>query len=414
MSVQLKLLEAQLPEALLEPQNAVALRKKHWQAWLNGGVPSRHEELWKYTRLNYLEDEAFQINHETRTAPGEAPLICHDYYSITFVDGILDRDASRLPSEVSIEFSDGTAAAQALDEKHKHAFADLNVSLAQAGYRIEVPAKVALDKPIVITRLFTEARHTSHYVNVLHVGKSASCRIIEYNLSITDEAVFTTSRMTVNLDENASCEWMQYMPRQLALTAIQMLSVKQARNSRFVSRAFDFGAKLSRTELTVALEGEGAMCDLNGLYYATRESAIDYYIQVNHQASHTQSFQTYNGIADDSAKTVFNGGVYVAGGIQGIEAQQSNPNILLSRQATMNTKPELLIYSDEVKCSHGATVGQLDSDALFYLRSRGIKIQDAHAMLLVAFAERLLAALDDDAFKDCFHATITKLSQHDA
>jgi Fe-S cluster assembly protein SufD len=202
-----------------------------------------------------------------------------------------------------------------------------------------------------------------------------------------------------HLDQHAKVSFTSLQRNLTTVTQINSVYVWQAQDSLFSSFNLSLGHCINRQDITCYLKGPGAKCEMNGAYFLVNTEHADNHLEASHQSSYTESIQNYRGIFDHQSHGVFNGKVVVNPGLKQVSAQQTNHNLLLSNSAEIDTKPELEIYSDEVKCSHGATVGQLNEEALFYLMSRGIKYQQARAILLQAFIEEQLAQLSPP-FKD--------------
>lgn len=398
------LLDSELPEQFAGDEN----RGRHWQRWLERGLPTRKVERWKYTPVHYLKEAVLTLPRAEQSKRLDWQSPEPEYYRMVLVDGVFSEAHSNLPSGVRLDVKPGQGDCLAED----FAMAELNAALSFTGYDIQVESN--LDKPLVITKIFQEAKLSAHYRNTIRLEANIEATVIDITECLSTEDVFTTSNTAITLSRDARLKFYRYVPKQPRLCSVEMMRVTQDKNSHLDALTVDFGAKLSRQELDVELVGEGASCDLSGLYYATGDTQVDNYLTVRHRASHTRSNQTFKGVADDEATTVFSGVVDVEQGLKGIAAHQYNPNILLSEKATMNTKPELLIYSDDIQCSHGATVGALDPEALFYLKSRGIKHAEAHAMLIDAFLSELIVSLPEDAYRKAISETLYQESHRHA
>ena len=387
-------------EAGLTPE-----KKQLWQDWLQAGLPNKKQERWRYNSLKQLQQIMLKTPYSLN---GElAGLIAHDYYAITFENGMLREDLTKLPEHISIRSTEGLEAVE-----DGFAFDALNKALSATRYQLTVQRGAIINKPIVIAHVGVSTN--THLDLSIAIEANAEARVIHYPVQNNEASTLMTEGVAIQLQDNAKLNYMQYIPASPSLSKVTMMKVEQAAHSVFKHEKIDFAAELSRLELDVELNGEGAEAIMQGIYYGHAQLHIDNYLRVYHNASHTKSMQHYRGLAADKSTTVFNGAVHVAKGVQGIEADQSNPNLLLSKQASMNTKPELVIYSDDVKCSHGATVGELDETALFYLRSRGIGLVEARQILIHAFLNEILSELPDDVFVAQMHRDLSQLEHaHD-
>jgi Fe-S cluster assembly protein SufD len=264
----------------------------------------------------------------------------------------------------------------------------LNAALLRDGLIVEVAAHAVVNEPIYIA-VGTGAGAQAHNRIVLRLRAGAQATVIEHHLgsgvsnTVTDVVSETGSRLTyVKLQDEADAA-MHLARQHLSLDA----------GARADLLHIDLGARLARNDLQVALAGHGAEVSAHGLFFADGERHLDNHTRIDHRAPRTVSRELYRGIADGRGRGVFNGKVIVHAGAAGTDAQLRSQNLLLSQGAEIDTKPELEIYADEVKCSHGATTGQLDPMAVFYLRSRGIPADDARRMLIAAFAREIIGRL---------------------
>jgi len=251
---------------------------------------------------------------------------------------------------------------------------------------------VNLDKPLYLLHVAASGG-ASHMRHDIRVGRDATAHVIEHYVGHAAEAGLTHNITRVLLDEAATLyhDRLQFeMEKQFHLGRVD---VTQLRDSRFVSHSLAMGAVLSRVDITVALSGVNASCVLNGLYLIGGRQHADHHTRIDHISPDCTSRETYKGVLSGRSHAVFNGKVVVHEGADGTDASQSNGNLLLSDHAEVDTKPELEIYADEVKCAHGATVGQLDLEQLFYLQSRGLDKASAKNVLTFAFADAALTQM---------------------
>ncbi len=367
--------------------------------------PTKRDEAWRYAPHRDLERLAFGPTPASTDGIAEgietgAPAI--DGPRIVVVNGRFDpvrSDLDGLPDGVSVsslaaasEERPAEVAAHFTASPDDDAFVMLNRAHGRDGASIHVDAGCRLDEPIHLIEISeprAEGDATSTGV-VIHVGAGASAAVVETQLGAGASFGGSNRRSTISLGAEASLDHvvLQDLPDpQIQLTRIE---VRQLEGSRFRTRAFNLGAGYGRIDYQVELAGEGALADLGGLYVGRGEQTLDQQITVFHHAADCTSRQGFRGILDDRSTGVFNGGINVSPGADGTDAEQANDNLLLSRRAEANTQPRLEILADEVACKHGATVGQLDDNALYYLRSRGIGADEARRLLIAGFADQIV------------------------
>ena len=254
------------------------------------------------------------------------------------------------------------------------AFAALNQAFFLDGGFIHVPAGKIIAEPIQLIFIST-AKHngdTTHPRNLIIAGANSKATVIESYLSTGGAAYFTNAVTEIIAGDNSALEHVKFQDEAAAAFHIATIAGELGRASNVNIHSFALGAKLSRNNIRTKLAGEGLECILNGLYLTRGEQLADHHMIVEHAQPHCASHEYFNGILDDKSKGVFHGRIYVQPVAQKTDAKQTNKNLLLSDDATADTKPQLEIYADDVKCTHGATIGQLNDESIFYLRSRGI------------------------------------------
>ncbi|WP_116964642.1 SufB/SufD family protein [Fastidiosibacter lacustris] len=397
-------LEKALEELPFVDKNTIAKRQSAWQAFNAAGFPSKKSEAWRYTDLNALYQKynikTIKLSHNKNAAEFMSLLNLYPgtYYNIVFIDGTLiyfDQVEGLVIENILTKESklnlDAEDAINAIDL--------LNMSSTIAGVYIEVKQDIKLIKPILITYAHSDgsAGMLLNYHNHIKVGKSAQCFIREHY--ITFSHVLTAINVKTQLD---LAEDVHYTYDVLANITMQRLLitnsifVKLYKNSYYETFQLSSQSALNRVDFNVDLLEEGAVFNAKGIYTLAQSARADYHFYVNHLASNTQSDVSFRGVVGGKASATFNAKAYVNKGLHGIKAFQNNRNIQLSNSAEINTKPELEIYSDDVICSHGATIGYLDNQALFYLKSRGIPNNDAMTLLIEGFAKELITLLDRD------------------
>ncbi len=384
------------------------IRNKARDDFARLGFPTRLQEAWHYTNVGALQRRFFELANSGISVDPNAiePFLYPDIDShrLVFINGIHAPELSEigtLPDGVILE-NLATTLAQTPEQLEpfiggrklplEHAFNALNTALLRDGTCLHLAPNTQLDKPLHL--LFLSAgegqESCSQPRNLILAGAGSQAVVLESYHSLGEAACFTNSCSDIILEADAQLHHYKLQEENRHSYHIANLQVQQNSGSHFESHLLSLGAALARHELHVDLNGEGAHCTLNGLYLGNGRQHADCHTQVRHIHPGTDSHQAYKGILDGRARGVFNGRVYVHPQAQQTNAEQSNHNLLLSANAEADTKPELEIYADDVRCSHGATVGQLDEDMIFYLRSRGLPEDAARGLLTLGFARELL------------------------
>ncbi len=375
------------------------------------GFPSRKDEEWKYTSLKSLLKEDYSIfpkKEEALDYKDVKQYLAHDIdsYNIVFIDGIY---SSHLSQTTHDKF-DACLMSSALSKPKYKAIIDnyfnkiapkgsglnnLNTAFSREGAFINIPKNVAADKPIQIINLSTgnESALMLQPRNLVIVGENSQVQIIERHQSLNDNPVFTNSVTEIFAEKRAIVDYYKIQNDRKTASLIDNTFVEQHQESFCSVHTFAFGGKLVRNNLEFYQKGERIDSTMKGVTIIEGKQHIDHNTLVHHIEPNCESHQDYKGIFDEKSTGVFNGKVYVEKEAQKTNAFQSNNNILLTDQATCNSKPQLEIFADDVACSHGCTIGQLDKDALFYLKSRGIPEKEAKALLMYAFANDVLESV---------------------
>jgi Fe-S cluster assembly protein SufD len=393
--------------------NAVA---KNQQLWLQAlrtealtqfaaqGFPSPRAEEWRYTNVSAIEKKRFLPVSDTQTAVDVSDILTayqlKDAWSLVLVDGQFRADLSALdglPEAVTV-----MSMAHALDSEaetlqrtlgqavsnSEHGFVAFNMAHFTDGLFVRIAAKQVLTKPIQVLHIATQADSLTATRTVIIAEKMAEAELVETFVGV-DNSYLSAAVTEVFVEECAA----------VTLTKVQCEAdkayhfggtyVKQARNARFTHHNFAFGSLLARCDIHSDLE-DAAECELNGLYLGAKRQHLDNHTRINHNKPHGISRELYKGILDDRARGVFQGRVIVAEDAQKTDSIMNNRNLLLSDDAEADTKPQLEIYADDVKCGHGVTVGQLEDKSIFYLQSRGIDVETARHILTFAFANEMV------------------------
>jgi len=387
-----------------------ALRQQAANAFARKGLPARRDEDWKYTdisRLTAVLGETWWLpgkqNTDESNHADSSKIEGLDAYRIVFVAGVFQPEQSNIPDGVALQSLSAWLTDDAderahclfkLDESASlfNGFLAANAALASDGLCACIGENVKLDKPLHVVHI---GNNTAHILNGVMLGHGAEATLIEHFTGSESSAAGLTNIATyVRLQDNAALTHYRLQMENAKQFHIARVDVKQGRDSRYTLHAVELGGSLSRADIVVNLAETGASCTLNGLFVASGRQHIDHHTRIDHNAPHCVSREQYRTVLDGRSRAVFNGKIVVAEGAVKTDSAQSNANLLLSKNAEIDTKPELEIYNDDVKCAHGVTVGQLDDNQLFYLKSRGLSETEARQLLTFAFAAETLAAMD--------------------
>lgn len=385
-----------------------SIQQKGMDEFRTLGFPTRRMENWKYTDVKPVASQSFNledkpvadINDETIANFRFQELDC---YELVFINGHLRADRSILPESGNIIICSLEEALEKYEDLIKehlahyaitegNPFVSLNNAFVQNGCLIHIADNAAIDKPVHLLYLSTASEKplSCQLRNLVIMGNNSQASIIENYCGIDESTYFNNTVTEVLLNNGANLEHYKLQQESVNSYHIGNLQVKQLGHSHLVSHSVSLGGALVRNDIHARLEQPGCSIHMNGLYLAGGKQHIDNHTRVDHLQSETESREIYRGVLDNSARGVFNGKVVVHKDAQKTNAEQSNANLLLSSQAEIDTKPELEIYADDVKCAHGATVGQLDENMLFYLRSRAIDESVARSILTYAFAGEVI------------------------
>jgi Fe-S cluster assembly protein SufD len=387
-----------------------AARKAGISHFVELGFPTLQDEDWRFTNVAPIAKLPFKPVFElaqdgvTAKALGHFTLAGLAGIKLVFVNGHFAPELSstaKLPEGVKVmSLAAALASDTALVEKHlfRHARADanaftaLNTAFFQDGAFIYVPAGETVPEPIQLLYVSTakDDGATAHLRNLIVAEKGSQVTVIESFVSLSDSSYVTNSVTELVAGENAIVEHLKLQDEGQRAFHIATVAAQFGCASNVVTHSIALGAKLSRTNIYANLAGEGLECILNGLYLTRGEQLADHYMIVEHAQPRCASHEYFNGILADKSKGVFHGRILVQPGAQKTDAKQTNKNLLLSDDATADTKPQLEIYADDVKCTHGATIGQLNDESIFYLRTRGIGLETARRMLIHAFAGEII------------------------
>jgi Fe-S cluster assembly protein SufD len=356
------------------------------------GLPTPHEEDWRYTSLKPLEQTDWHMSENPATVP-----VIDDYPGgvMSFSNGRLSEAGLQVHHAYSLAVhADRALVVQYLGTLARSAaLAQLNSALWQDGLLLHVPAGHKSVAPLFVVHGVSEADAMLHIRNLIVVEAGAETVLVEHYRGMPNLPYWNNLITEIVLGEGARLTHLKLTEESAAATHTSMTVVQQARDSRYHALSISLGGRLVRHDVAVNLQGDGAECRLDGLFIADARRHIDQHLHVEHTASHTISRQTWRGIAAGRGRGIFDARVVVRPGAQHADAQQSSSNLLLSPHAEIDVKPQLEIHNDDVQCGHGTAIGQLDEAQIFYLRSRGISAEAARALLLRGFAEEALGLL---------------------
>src|SRR3989339_388584 len=394
--------------------------------------PTTRDEEWKYTNISPLlkhdfvpvqksaEDYEFEVNHFLFDKM--------EHSLIVFINGMYSSGLSKikdLPKGVVVKsLSEAIKEDNPIVKRHlgqyadfkNHIFTSLSAAFVQDGAFIYIPDGKVVEDPIHI--LFLTISDNQKILvqprNLFVAGKNSQFTIIEHFASTSDEDIYFTNSVTeIVTEENAFVDHLKVQEESKKAFHIGRMDVHQERNSNFVSHLISFGAAISRNDFNSRFNDDGGESMLNGLFHIEGTQLFDAHTLIDHAKPHCNSHEHYKGILMGSSRGVFNGKVIVRKNAQKTNAFQENNNIILSDDALVNTKPQLEIFANDVKCSHGATIGQLDNDAMFYLKTRGIGVDRAKAILIHAFASDVVRYIKVNAVREYIESILKKKFHED-
>ena len=379
------------------------------------GFPSVREEDWKYTNLASLakeelvpvtsgSSEAHDVERFTYPETAQAHLVV--------VDGFLREDLSvktGLGDVIAVDLFNAAEDARynKLVRKylarnagyHNNGLSALNTAFLQSGVFLWIPKNVKLERPLQIT-FVADAENGASFPRLLVVAEeNSSATLIESFVSSNGGKYFTNAIAEIVVKDGAQLEHYRVQLESNNAYHVSTTSAELGRASRYETTSINLGAQLSRHDVSVVMEHEGAETAVDGLYMVGSDQHSDTHSVIDHKQPHCTSHQLYKGILDGNGRAVFNGKVFVREGAQKTDAQQTNKNLLLSDKARVDTKPQLEIYADDVKCAHGAAVGQIDPEELFYLETRGIGPELGRSLLTYGFAEEVIGKIKIDSIR---------------
>ncbi|MCC3305905.1 Fe-S cluster assembly protein SufD [Sneathiella sp. HT1-7] len=388
----------------------VALRESGLARFASLDFPGRKVEEWRFTNLSPLTKGI-----ETTEAPANAALPAAEFetpHIMTFVNGHFSANESRLDklpdgvklSSVAAELDAGNSALLGSDAEDKRAVVALNTAFMEDGFVLMVEDGVSVTEPILIRflSLLGTGTNAHHMRNVIRLGQNSAITLVEEHAGIDGHAYFANPMTNITLAADAKLNHYKYQAESNTAFHLANTDTELAAGAVYENFALTTGARLARNELESRITGSGAVSILNGAYLIRGQQHADTTTITRHLVPENESRQVYKGILDGEAQGVFQGKIQIVPDAQQVNGDQLSRSLLLSDRASVSVKPELEIHADDVKCSHGASSGELDEDALFYLQSRGIDEKSARKMLIDAFLADVLEEISNDGVREYF------------
>ena len=379
------------------------IKKQSFEKFLVLGLPTNKWESWRHTNLSRLNNLKPGILNSIKTSPKgykKNNIPVNNLVDIVFYNGVYRKNlSSKLPQGVSI--SDSLDLLLDDDNIYKGTpFILLNSTFLKSGITINIDKNMVLDKPIRIIYNSTGNESEIIYPRViLNVNNSASCTIIEHHINNINNS-FQNGVTQISMDENSNLNHIKIQKNSPNMIDISSLMVNQKKESNYNFFQYCDGSDLGRNNIHIIMNGNGSNCNLSGISLTKHIQQIDNNIIVEHHGKHTASSQIFKSILDDKSSGVFNGRVIIQEGAVKTDAAQSNKNLILSKNAGMNSNPQMEIYNDDVKCAHGSSTGELDQETLFYMRSRGLDLIGAKSLLIRGFIADLIDNISHEKIKN--------------
>ncbi|MEN8159024.1 MAG: Fe-S cluster assembly protein SufD [Myxococcota bacterium] len=405
-----------------EHASAATLREAGREAFAAAGLPTTGQEEWRYTNPSALRAVAWEPAAPTtpevsRDAVEEVASPVFACGLLVFADGHLVPGLSTLRAP-GVELTPLAEARRdgelgrlgSLVDTKRHPFAALATAMLDDGVAIRLPAGTRLEQPIHLVFLSTGAGtpRAAHPRVVVEAGRGSHAVVVQDHVSLGPGPAFTNAVSELHVGPGAELGFVTLQREGDATFHVSNTAAELERDARLHSHVVTLGGRFVRNDLAVRLSGEGAEATLGGLFLADHECLVDNHGLVDHAVPHGTSHQLYKGVLTDRGRGVFRGRVLVRPDAQHTDARQSNPNLLLSDGAEIDSKPQLEIHADDVKCSHGSAIGRVDEDALFYLQARGIDATEARTLLVRGFAAEVLRALPEPALSDALGDTFAE------
>ena len=394
----------------------LSLRQAGLDRFKRSGFPTTNEEDWRFTSLKPFTEIPFEIMTDSgeqlldQAILDEIAFSQHDTDNLVFIDGHFSDQLSQISDQPEgVTVSNLASAFDIIDNKigllsgkDENPLIALNDAFFTDGAWIHIPANQTLSKPVHLVFLYSAIKdgQASHIRNLIIAEANSKGTIIESHISLGQAAASSNIVTETQLGDGSNLEHIKLQDQSSLAIHLSSLHSKLSSDARYAFHSFALGSQLSRNNLRMDLDKPGIECMLNGLYMTRGRQLADHHMIVNHAAPNCDSHEYFNGILDDQSRGVFHGRILVEPEAQKTDAKQTNKNLILSGEATVNTKPQLEIYADDVKCTHGATIGELDNDAIFYLRARGLDAMTARRMLMHGFTGEIVERIQHNTIRD--------------
>jgi Fe-S cluster assembly protein SufD len=401
-----------------EPQNVKDFRKDAFKNFLKIGYPTKKHENWRFTNLTSLAKTEYQFHREEMSKINYNIVSEHSIdncHRIVFINGIFDAELSILNDianritmkSISESFNESD---QNYFENDTNPFILLNKAFVSGGYYIDIDSNYIDEKPLHILNIISVKKDfvQQHHQHLIKLGANSRISIIEENVNTNQKELFKNSVYNIQIDKNSTLSHILSQQNHAKSKDLKHIFVEQHDNSTYNTQLINIGGDLIRNDLTVQINGENCDTDISGLSLLSGKDHVENYTVVSHNKPNSNSRQLFKYILDESSEGVFNGLVTVQPDAQKTDSQLTNKNILLSKKALMNSNPQLEIYADDVACSHGSATGELDEDAIFYLRSRGIDFLTAKLLLMEGFAKEVSDKVKIVSVKEKLNSEILK------
>jgi Fe-S cluster assembly protein SufD len=402
--------------AAVQPRWLQSLRQDAFARFSETGFPTTHDEDWRFTNVSAVSSTPFELAGPEIVSKEQLELFGASQFEccLVFVNGLFSQELSTMPA-LPKSVKVGSLAAQLKNnpaglESHlgrnlntqRDAFAALNTSLIEDGVYVHVPRGVVVETPIYVLYVTVPGAMPAmnHPRNLIVAEESSQVTVVEDYVSLGEGITFSNAATELVAGDNAHVSHYMVVREGEQAYNFSTLRIHQGRHANVATHSLLLSGALVRNNVHPVLAGEGSECLINGLFMANGRQHMDNYMLVEHASPHCDSRQFYNGILNGQSHGVFHGRIIVHKDAQKTDAKQTNRNLLLSDDAQIDTKPQLEIYADDVKCTHGATIGQFDDNALFYLRSRGLAEAAARHVLLLAFANECLDRMNSPQLRD--------------
>jgi Fe-S cluster assembly protein SufD len=396
-------------------------RQQAFELFQQAGFPTTRDEEWRYTSVTPIARTEFRTLPPASVELKElAPYLFPEAAAarLVFVNGVFAPALSALAELSGSVKAANFATANGLDSALRQhlgryapgtqAFVALNTALTRDGAVLQVARGAVIEHPVQVMFVTVPGAEPAmtHPRLLVVAGRDSQATVLETHVAMGEGIYFTNAVTELVVGENARIDHVKIQQENESAYHVATIQAFQERNSRAHLHSISLGAALARNDVNVTLAGEGCETLLNGLYQVAGQQHVDHHTLVDHAKPHCSSREYYKGVLDGHATGVFNGTIQVRKDAQKTDAIQNNKNLLLSEDAVINTKPQLLIFADDVRCTHGATIGQLDADAIFYLRARGIGLEAARHLLIRAFANDILGRIPVESVRQRLEQTL--------